>query len=218
MYIPRRYEEKDLEKVHAFIRENSFAILVSVLDGLPVATHIPLLLEKDEQGRDVLVGHIARGNEQKGTFGAGTKVLAIFPGPHAYVSPRWYTQMNVPTWNYMAVHVYGTLRVIGGEELRAALSRLVDNYEQHLPRPVEIGEIGEKQVTAEMRGIVGFQILVEEIQAAYKLSQNRDERSYQEVVRQLEAGDEASRAVAEEMERREDGLFKSGVAGAKKSE
>jgi transcriptional regulator len=215
MYIPRRYEEKDVEKVHAFIRENSFAILVSVLDGLPVATHIPLLLEKDGQGRDVLVGHIARGNEQKGTFAAGGKVLAIFPGPHAYVSPRWYTQMNVPTWNYMAVHVYGTLTVIEGEELRAALSRLVDNYERHLPRPVDIGEIGEKQVTAEMRGIVGFRILVEEIQAAYKLSQNRDERSYEEVVRQLGTGDEAARAVAGEMERREEGLF--GREGAREA-
>lgn len=207
MYIPKRYEEKDKEKVHAFIRENSFAILVSVLDGLPVATHIPLLLEKDGQGRDVLVGHIARGNEQKRTFEAGARVLAIFPGPHAYVSPRWYTQMNVPTWNYMAIHVYGTLTVIEGDELRAALSRLVDNYERHLPRPVNIGEIGEKHVTAEMRGIVGFCILVEEIQAAYKLSQNRDERSYEEVVRQLGAGDEAARAVAGEMERREDNLF-----------
>jgi transcriptional regulator len=207
MYIPKRYEEKDAEKVHAFIRENSFAILVSVLDGLPVATHIPLLLEKDDQGRDVLVGHIARGNEQKQTFAEGAKVLAIFPGPHAYVSPRWYTQMNVPTWNYMAVHVYGTLRVIEGEELRAALSRLVDNYEQHLPRPVEIGEIGEKYVTAEMRGIVGFRILVEEIRAAYKLSQNRDERSYQEVVHQLGEGDEAAKAVAAEMEKREGKLF-----------
>ena len=72
MYIPRRYEEKDREKVHAFIRENSFAILVSVLDGVPVGTHIPLLLEKDEQGRDVLVGHIARGNEQKGRSRRGT--------------------------------------------------------------------------------------------------------------------------------------------------
>jgi|HubBroStandDraft_2_1064218.scaffolds.fasta_scaffold15382_4 transcriptional regulator len=208
MYIPKRYEEKDAEKVHAFIRENSFAILVSVLDGLPVATHIPLLLEKDGQGRDVLVGHIARGNEQKGSFAEGAKVLAIFPGPHAYVSPRWYTQMNVPTWNYMAVHVYGTLTVIGGEELRAALGRLVENYEQHLQRPVDIGEIGEKRVVDEMRGIVGFRILVEEIQAAYKLSQNRDERSYQEVVRQLEGGDEAARAVAGEMERREDNLFR----------
>ena len=213
MYIPRRYEEKDVEKVHAFIRENSFAILVSVLDGLPVATHIPLLLEKDGQGRDVLVGHIARGNGQKGSFAGGglgeggAKVLAIFPGPHAYVSPRWYTQMNVPTWNYMAVHVYGTLTVIEGEELRAALSRLVGNYEQHLPKPVDMGEIGEERVSSEMRGIVGFRIVVEEIQAAYKLSQNRDEKSYQEVVRQLGGGDEVSKAVAAEMERREEGLF-----------
>jgi transcriptional regulator len=228
MYIPKRYEEKGVETVHAFIRENSFAILVSVLDGVPVATHIPLLLEKDGEGRDVLVGHIARGNGQKGSFaggdvgesgakvpdvgesgakGVGTKVLAIFPGPHAYVSPRWYTQMNVPTWNYMAVHVYGTLTVIEGEELRAALSRLVDNYEQHLPKPVDLGEIGEQRVSAEMRGIVGFRIVVDEIQAAYKLSQNRDERSYHEVVRQLGGGDEAAKAVAAEMERREEGLF-----------
>jgi transcriptional regulator len=179
------------------------------------------LLEKDEQGRDVLVGHIARGNEQKLTFVAGAKVdgatqatggtnvLAIFPGPHAYVSPRWYTQMNVPTWNYVAVHVYGTLTVIEGEELRAALSRLVDNYEQHLPRPVHIDEIGEKQVAAEMRGIVGFRILIGEIQAAYKLSQNRDEKSYHEVIRQLGEGDEAAKAVAAEMQERANGLFSS---------
>jgi transcriptional regulator len=218
MYIPGRYEEKDVETVHAFIRENSFAILASVMDGVPVATHIPLLLEKDGEGRDVLVGHIARGNEQKHTFVSGAKVLAIFPGPHAYVSPRWYTQMNVPTWNYVAVHVYGTLTVIGGEELRAALSRLVDNYEQHLPKPVDLGEIGEQRVSSEMRGIVGFRIVVDEIQAAYKLSQNRDEKSYHEVVRQLGGGDEASRAVATEMERREDKLFRSGSGEPEKSE
>ena len=77
MYIPRRYEEKDAETVHAFIRENSFAILVSVLGGVPVGTHIPLLLEKDGQGRDILVGHISRGNEQKHTLVDGAKVLAI---------------------------------------------------------------------------------------------------------------------------------------------
>lgn len=124
MYIPRRYEEKDVETVHAFIRENSFAILVSVMDGLPMATHIPLLLEKDGEGRDILVGHISLGNEQKHTFVGDAKVLAIFPGPHAYVSPRWYTQINVPTWNYVAVHIYGTLTIMGGEKLRAALSRL----------------------------------------------------------------------------------------------
>jgi len=124
MYIPRRYEEKDTEKIHSFIRENSFAILVSVKDGIPAGTHIPLLLEKDADGRDILMGHISRGNDQKNALTEGAKMLAIFPGPHAYISPRWYTQMNVPTWNYIAVHVYGTVRMVEGEELHAALKRL----------------------------------------------------------------------------------------------
>jgi transcriptional regulator len=123
--------------------------------------------------------------------------------------------MNVPTWNYMAVHVYGTLTMMEGEALRAALSRLVGNYEQHLPKPVSIGEIPEKQLAAEMRGIVGFSILIEDIQAAYKLSQNRDEVSYQEVIRRLKEGGEASKAVAAEMQAREPGLFSPKKSGEK---
>ncbi len=213
MYIPRRYEEKDHEKIRAFIRENSFAILISVMDGLPVGTHIPLLQEKDDQGRDILIGHISCGNDQKRSLVDGAKVLAVFTGPHAYISPRWYTQMNVPTWNYIAVHVYGTINIIEGEALRAALSRLVNNYEQHLPRPVHIGEIPEKQLQAEMRGIVGFQILIEDIQAAYKLSQNRDAQSFHQVIEKLAEGDETSRAVAEEMELRGERLFEKNDEG-----
>ena len=202
MYIPRRYEEKDKGKIHDFIRANAFAILISVLDGVPVGTHIPLLQEKDDQGRDILIGHISRGNDQKLSLADGVKVLAIFPGPHAYVSPRWYTQMNVPTWNYISVHVYGTIKIIEGAALRAALSRLVDNYERHMPTPVHIGEIPERTLEADLRGIKGFQITVTEFQAAYKLSQNRDEQSYHQVIDQLAEGDETARAVAGEMEKR----------------
>lgn len=201
MYIPRRYEEKDTEKIHAFIRENSFGILVSVKDGLPVGTHIPLHLEKNSEGQDILMGHISRGNEQKYTLADGARVLVIFPGPHAYISPRWYTQINVPTWNYISVHVYGTVKIVEGEVLRAALSRLVDNYEQHMPQPVHIGEIPEKTVQDEMRGIVGFEIVIDEIQAAAKLSQNRDEKSFHQVIGQLEQGDTGAQAVAEEMKK-----------------
>jgi transcriptional regulator len=202
MYIPRRYEEKDKEKIHAFIRQNSFAILISVYDGLPVGTHIPLQLEINADGKDILMGHISKGNEQKYSLTDGSKVLAIFPGPHAYISPRWYTELNVPTWNYMAIHVYGTVHIIEGEELYAALSRLVDNYEQHLPKPVHIEEIHEKTLHDDLRGIVGFQIVIDEYQAAWKLSQNRDERSYHQVIEQLEHGDETARAVAEEMKKK----------------
>ena len=202
MYIPRLYEEKDREKVRAFIRENSFAILISVQEGRPMGTHIPLHLETGADSKDVLLGHISRGNEQRHTFTDGARVLAIFAGPHAYISPRWYTKMNVPTWNYVAVHAYGTLNVIEGEELRAALSRLVDEYEQHLPQPVTMGEIPEKTLEDNLRGIVGFRIEVEEFQAAFKLSQNRDEQSYHNVVDRLEEGDAMAKAVAEEMRNR----------------
>lgn len=207
MYIPKRYEEKDPEKIRSFVRENSFAVLVSVQDALPVATHIPLLMEKNEQGRDVLVGHISRGNAQKQSLVDGAKVLAIFAGPHAYVSPRWYTKINVPTWNYISVHMYGTLTIMEGDVLRATLNRLVHNYEQYLPRPVHVDEIPEKELEADYRGIVGFQILVEDVQAAYKLSQNRDEGSYQQVIVELDKGDEMAKAVAAEMKVRKERLF-----------
>ena len=207
MYIPRRYEEKDKEKIHEFIRANSFAILISVRDGRAMGTHIPLQLETDEAGQDILMGHISIGNEQKYTLTDGAEVLAIFPGPHAYISPRWYTKMNVPTWNYLSVHVYGTLKIIEGEALKAALSRLIDNYEHALPQPVHIDEIPEKTLHDEIRGIVGFQITVTEYQAAAKLSQNRDEQSYHHVIEHLDEGDETARSVAAEMQKNAPNLF-----------
>ena len=202
MYIPRRHEEKDREKIDSFIKENSFAILISIKDDRPIGTHIPLLLEKDTAGNDILMGHISKGNEQKFTLTDGAKVLAIFAGPHAYISPRWYTQMNVPTWNYISVHVYGTIAIVEGEALKAALSRLVGNYEHSQPHPVTMEEIPEKTFQENFRGIVGFEIKVEEIQAAYKLSQNRDEVSYHSVIEHLEEGDDIAKGVASEMKKK----------------
>jgi transcriptional regulator len=210
MYIPRRYEEKDREKVFAFIRENSFGILISVKDGLPMGTHIPLLLGKNAAGEDTLTGHISRGNEQKYSLTDGSKVLVIFAGPHAYVSPRWYTEMNVPTWDYISVHVYGTVRIMDGEELKTALSHLVNNYEQGTPHPVKMEEIPDKMMDENLRGIVGFDVRIGEVQAAYKLSQNRNEESYHSVVAHLDQGDEWSRRVASEMKDRAGQLFNKG--------
>jgi transcriptional regulator len=202
MYIPRRYEEEDMDKIHAFIRENSFGILISVKDSIPSGTHIPLLLEKDGDEQAVLMGHISKGNEQKHALAEGAKVMVVFTGPHAYVSPRWYTQMNVPTWNYIAVHVYGTVKIVEGDELHAALRRMVDHYEHPMPKPVTMEEIPEKTYQDDFRGIVGFKIVIDEIQAAYKLSQNRDEQSYHRVVDELEKGDDMAQHVAAEMKKR----------------
>lgn len=201
MYIPRRFAEKDKDNIYSFIKENSFGILISIRDGVPIGTHIPLLLEKDEAGNDMLMGHISKGNEQKYTLTDGAKVLVIFAGPHAYISPRWYTQMNVPTWNYISVHVYGTVKIIEGEALKAALTRLIDNYEQRMPHPVTLEEIPEKTFNDDFRGIVGFSITIEDIQAAYKLSQTRDAISHQQVIDELEKGDDVAKGVASEMKK-----------------
>lgn len=207
MYIPRRYEEKDRSAIYRFIRENSFAILISVQDGLPVGTHIPLLLDSNAVGEEVLTGHISKGNDQKYSLQNGALVLVIFPGPHAYVSPRWYTQLNVPTWDYIAVHIYGVIRIMQGEELQAALSRLMNIYEQGRPQPVKMEEIPEKTLHDDLRGIVGFEISIREIQAAYKLSQNRDEDSYHNVIAHLGGGDEMAQKIAREMQERSKTLF-----------
>ncbi len=207
MYIPRRYQEEDREKILSFMKENSFAIMVTVKEGLPVASHIPLAVEKNQNGEDVLVGHISRGNDQKNTFTEGARILCIFPGPHAYISPRWYTQLNVPTWNYISVHAYGTLRIMEGEELKAALSRLVHTYEQHMPHPMTLEDLPAKKFNDDVRGIIGFEIKIEELQAASKLSQNRDAESYGNVIEQLNTGDAIARQVAAAMEERKSQLF-----------
>jgi len=207
MYIPRRYQETDREKILSFMKENSFAIIVTVKDGLPIASHIPLAVEKNMNGEDVLVGHISRGNEQKDTFTEGAKLLCIFPGPHAYISPRWYTQINVPTWNYISVHAYGTVRIMDGEELKAVLSRLVNTHEHLMPQPIKLEDIPEKMFNDDVRGIIGFEIKIEELQAASKLSQNRDAESYKNVIAQLSDGDATAKKVAAAMEERKSQLF-----------
>lgn len=202
MYIPRRYEEKDREEIFQFIRENSFGILISVTDGVPMGTHIPLLLETDAEGNSVLSGHISKGNGQKQALTEGAKVLVIFPGPHAYISPRWYTQLTVPTWNYVSVHAYGTVKLLEGAALWEHLRKLMHNYEQSMPHPVAMEEVPEKTLEDNFRGIIGFEIHIDDLQAAYKLSQNRDAESHHNIIVQLEKGDDTARAVAEEMKKK----------------
>jgi len=116
MYIPPYYENKDLSEIKKFLQENSFGILINVVDGKPWGTHIPMELETNAEGGDVLVGHIAKANPQWKHFDNNKEVLCIFNGPHAYVSSSWYKEEEVPTWNYIAVHVYGKLELLSDEE------------------------------------------------------------------------------------------------------
>lgn len=209
MYIPKQYQETDPAVIAEFIKHNDFATVISVVDGLPVATHIPLeLVEQD--GQQFLWGHFARANKHWQSFDGSQQILVIFAGAHSYISPRWYTQPQVPTWNYMVVHVYGKPRLIhDGPELYSIVHRLTNLYEAPAATPPYTLEgLPPDMVEKQLKGIVGFEIAVERIEAKFKMSQNRDAESYAHVIEALHAtGDDVKQAVAAEMARRQDGLF-----------
>ncbi len=203
MYIPKHFEEKDMAVVEALVREFGFATLVSIVDGRPWATHIPLELVVD--GSDwKLYGHIARANPQWRNLVNGPEVLAIFMGPHSYISPSWYDQANVPTWNYQAVHLHGKATILEGEALESMLRQLMHRYESaHAAQPLSYDKIPRDLLDKNLRGLVGLEIPVSKIEAVSKLSQNRNETSYHSItdhLREMKAYD-ATR-IAEEMDKR----------------
>jgi transcriptional regulator len=183
MYVPKNFQNSDPAQIKDFIQANGFAILVSEGESRLVATHIPL--ELDESGSK-LSGHISKANPQWKNFNPDKEILAIFPGPHAYISSSWYNHENVPTWNYIAVHVYGVIRFIEGEELVKSLKHLVDKYEKHSEHPVSIEKMSPDYFLKQVTGLVGFEITITKIEAAYKLSQNRDKVNHESIVHQLE--------------------------------
>ena len=203
MYLPKYYRVTDEETITQFVHQNSFATLVSCDQQLLVATHLPLELVEDEHGNRYLNGHFARANKQWRTFETNHEVLAIFAGPHTYVSARWYDHVDVPTWNYMVAHVYGKPRLVTGrDELYAMLKRLVDKHEAGAgaENPYKLENLPKDYVKKEMKGIVGFQIKINRIEAKFKLSQNRRQADYNNVIAELQKSDDAeARAVAKAM-------------------
>lgn len=173
MYIPPKYRNSNLDEVRSFVQDNAFGILISKGSTFPLATHIPLEIDKDEDGSDILVGHVAKANPQWKTFETQPEVLAIFNGPHTYISSSWYQEEEVPTWNYIAVHIKGTLKVLPEEAVLASLHNLVNKYEKDSENPLNLNDLSTKTMR-QIKGIVGFKITIDEIHAAYKLSQGRE--------------------------------------------
>ena len=201
MYIPDIYKNENQEAITAFLKENSFGILINQTNGKLWATHIPLELSVNKEGKTILEGHISKENPQWKGFVENDQILAIFSGPHSYISPSWYDHENVPTWNYIAVHVYGKIKIIEGAAVLESLKKLVDKYEQNSKNPVRIEDLSE-QTMMQSRGIIAFEIEIEEIQAQQKMSQNRDNKNYQNIISELEKTNENhSIAVANEMKK-----------------
>lgn len=201
MYIPRLYNNPDTAAIRRFVDQHPFAVLVSASGAnAPLATHLPLMLELDDQGHEILVGHISKANPQWQTWADGGRVLAIFSGPHHYISSSWYGHINVPTWNYIAVHIYGRVQILDDEATFQAVRRLMDRYETSASSPVSMDKLPPDMVAREMRGVVAFRISIEEVQAQWKLSQNRDDADYARIVAELERLQDAqARAVAKAM-------------------
>ena len=198
MYISKLYREEDRAKIMEFLRQNEFATLVAYDGEKPVASH--LLMEVAEDGEKLFVnGHMSKANPLWKTFDKNPEVLVIFQGPHTYISPTWYNHVNVPTWNYQSVHIYGSPRIVTDhEETYEMLSRLIARNEGNPSYRMET--LPPDFVVKEMKGIAAFQVEANRIEANYKLSQNRDDESYWNVVSHLdERGDEMSHEVAKAM-------------------
>ncbi|MCM3595629.1 FMN-binding negative transcriptional regulator [Metabacillus idriensis] len=182
MYIPSHFKIEDDEIIYDIIQEYGFATFFSQHEGEPFATHIPLMIDKD---KEYLYGHFARANPQWKDI-HNQNVLAIFHGPHCYISSSWYeSNQSVPTWNYLAVHVYGKVEIVEDKELKESLSDLVKKYE--VPdSSYQLDEVDARYLEGMTKGVVGFKIKIKKIEGKAKLSQNHTIERRKLVIQELE--------------------------------
>jgi transcriptional regulator len=179
MYIPRANEETRLDILHDFMQREAFAMLITLTSQGLLASHIPMVLEKEGSSFGLLRGHVARANPQWSDHDASVEALAVFSGPHHYITPNWYPSKHedgkdVPTWNYVTVHAYGPLRVIRDEEwLMQHLRELTDQSEAGAPAPWKLSDAPEAYIRSLLTGIVGLELPISRLEGKWKVSQNR---------------------------------------------
>ncbi len=202
MYIPKYFKVENVDEILDFVQKNSFGTIVTTEQGKPIATHLPLGFNK--KGDDYYItGHVSFGNPQWRTFETCQDVLVMFQGPHAYISSSWYGHEDVPTWNYQAVHIYGQASILERDELIEELTIMMGKYEKHRENPILWDNLSPQLLERQLKAIVGFKIKVEDIQAAYKLSQNRNDTDYMNIIDQLQnEGDPHAEQLAAVMKKR----------------
>lgn len=198
MYIPAPFAETRVDVLHGFVRAHPFATMVTTGDdGLPFATHLPLLLDAGRGPHGTLCGHVARPNPQAADLAAAREVLAVFHGPHAYVSPTWYaTAPSVPTWNYAVVHAYGVPRVVDDPAaVRDLLEAAVRAFEAP-GSPWTTSDLPARYLESMTAGVVAFELPIQRLEGKFKLSQNRPQADRDGVIAALGSRDAEARAVA----------------------
>ena len=198
MFIPKLYKSEDYNVLKGIIKENSFALLISSVEKIR-ATHSMMILNEDDPENIYIETHISRANPQAKTLKSGDEVLCDFLGAHTYISSSWYDHINVSTWNYEAVQIYGKVELMNSEELYRHLDKLTSKYENFQQCPVMVKDMGREFVEKEMKGAFGLKIIPTEIFIKQKLSQNRKENDFQNIISNLENGDGNGKKIAEKM-------------------
>ena len=183
MYIPDHYENKNQEELIHFINENPFGIIVVQGENAPVASHIPFMVKGSSKDGYHLVGHLSKKNQIAQLLKNSMSVLIIFNGPQHYISSSWYKEEEVPTWNYIAVHAYGSVSIQSDSALLDSLHELVAQHEKHEKNPVDLTKMRPETIN-QYKGVIGFTISINTLEGAYKLSQTRKE-DHQSIEREL---------------------------------
>jgi transcriptional regulator len=196
MYLPEHFREDDEETLGALVDRYPFGALVTSRDGVPVANHVPFIYDRKTR---TLLAHVARANPQWRDLSGTSQVLVIFQGPHAYISPTWYVEPGVPTWNYAAVHVYGSVTTLHGPARVADIvERLTARFERSQQRPWQ-----PTYDESLLHAIVGLEIKITRVEGKLKLSQNRSAQDRAAVIARLEAsGADSDAALAGLMKNR----------------
>ncbi|WP_294203828.1 FMN-binding negative transcriptional regulator [uncultured Chryseobacterium sp.] len=198
MYTPRLYKSEELALMKDIIRENAFALLISSEEKIR-ATHSMMILNEDDPENRYIETHISRANPQAKLLKDGSEVLCDFLGAHAYISSSWYDHINVSTWNYEAVQIYGKVELMNDDELYRHLDKLTTKYEKAQHCPVMLNDMGKAFVEKEMKGAFGMKIIPTEIFIKQKLSQSRKELDFRNIITNLEGRDENARRIAGKM-------------------
>jgi transcriptional regulator len=210
MYDLPNHKEQDHEVVLQFMKDHPFVFLTgSDAANKPVATQVPVFIDERE-GKYFLTGHIMRNTDHHKAFEQNKNVLALFTGPHTYVSATWYTKPVGSTWNFMSVHAHGTIRFGDTEELKSILQRLTLHYENgNTASSTVFDNLPAEYTERMMKAIVPFEIEINDLQHVFKLSQDRDEKSYDNIIQQLKQKDSDAKIIAEIMEKRKSKVFPS---------
>jgi len=204
MYSLPYFKEPDASVVLQFMRDNPFVVLCGTdRNGLPIATQVPVFVD-EKDGKIILSGHMMKNTDHHLAFAEKNDVLALFTGAHCYVSASWYTEpKTASTWNYMSVHARGKMIFLDEAALLTVLKRTTDHFENNEHSAAGFDQLPMDYVLKLSKAIVAFDIEVEDIQNVFKLSQNRDEKSYRNIIDKLEdMTDEGSRSIAAEMKKR----------------